>query len=155
MIDPPQIVQTTAQLTAFIHLTVTREEMQKVFGPTIGELLSTLAAQGIAPAGPVFTHHLRGPTDTFDFELSVPVSKPVTAAGRVQPGQWPAMRVARTVHHGPYEGLPEAWGEFMDWIENHGHTPARDLWECYLTHPDAEPDPAKWRTELNRPLASH
>ena len=154
MIDPPQIVQTATQLTALIHLTIPCEEMPKVFGPSIGELMSTLATQGIAPVGPVFTHHLRGPTDTFDFELCVAVSAPVTAAGRMQPGQWPAMRVARTVHHGPYEGLPEAWGEFMDWIETQGHIPAPDLWECYLTNPDSDPDPATWRTELNRPLVS-
>ncbi len=152
MIDTPQIVQTTTQAIAFIHLTVTLDEMQKVFGPAIGELFSALAAQGISPAGPVFAHHLRGPTDTFDFELGVAVSAPATVAGRVQPGQWPAMRVARTVHHGPYEGLPEAWGEFMDWIETQGHTPAPDLWECYLNNPDSEPDPANWRTELNQPL---
>jgi len=152
MIDTPQIVQTSKQLTAFIHLTVTREEMQKVFGPTIGELMSALAAQGNAPTGPVFTHHLRRPTDTFDFELSVPVAAPVIATGRVQPGQWPAMRVARTVHHGPHERLPEAWGEFMDWIGTQGHTPTPDLWECYLTNPDSDPDAATWRTELNRPL---
>lgn len=152
MIDTPQIVQTTARATAFIHLTLTQEEMMEVFGPTIGELMAVLAAQGIAPAGPVFTHHLRGPTDTFDFELSVPVSAPVVAAGRVQPGLWPAMRVARTEHHGPYEGLPEAWDKFMDWIAANGHEPAADLWECYVTGPHSHPDPADWRTELNRPL---
>ena len=152
MIDTPQIVQTTAQLTAFIHLIVSREEMREVFGPSIGELMAALAAQGIAPAGPVFTHHRRRPTDTFDFELSVPVSGPVVAAGRVQPGEWPAMRVARTVHHGPYEGLPEAWGEFMAWIDANSHTLASDLWECYLTNPDSNPDPATWQTELNQPL---
>ncbi len=153
MIDTPQIVQTTAQTTAFIHLTVTMEEMQQVFGPTIGELMSTLAAQGVAPAGPVFAHHLRRPTDTFDFEVSVAVSAPVKAAGRVQPGTWPAMRVARTIHHGPYEGLPEAWGNFMEWIEANGHPATQDLYECYLTNPDSDPDPATWRTELNQPLA--
>ena len=152
MIDTPQIIQTTAQITASIHLTVTLDEMQKVFGPTIGELMSALAAQGIAPVGPVFAHHLRGPTDTFDFELSVPVSAPVTAAGRVKPNQWPAMRVARTVYHGPYEGLPEAWGKFMGWIEENGLATTADLYECYLTNPDENPDPATWRTELNRPL---
>ena len=152
MIDPPQILQTSGQITAFIHLTVTREEMQEVFGPSIGELIAAITAQEIQPVGPVFTHHLRGPTDTFDFELSMAVSGPVAAMGRVQPGTWPAMKVARTIHHGPYEGLPEAWGEFMDWIEANGHTPAPDLWECYLTNPDAHPDPANWQTELNRPL---
>ncbi len=153
MIDTPQIVHTTPQLTAMIHLTVTLEEMQKVFGPTIGELMSTLAAQGIAPVGPVFAHHLRGPTDTFDFELSVPINMLVVAAGRVQPGEWPAMRVARTIYHGPYEGLPEAWGGFMDWIETEGHAPGPDLYECYLSGPDSDPAPVTWRTELNRPLA--
>lgn len=154
MIDTPQIVQTTAQITAFIHLIVTLEEMQQQFGPTIGELISTVTAQGITPVGPIIAHHLRGPTDTFEFRLSIPVSTPVTASGRVQPGELPARRVARTIHHGPYEGLRESWGEFMDWIEANGHQPAPDLWESYVVHPDCEPDPAKWRTELNRPLVS-
>ena len=41
----------------------------------------------------------------------------------------------------------------MEWIETNGHKPAADLYECYLTNPEADPDPATWRTELNRPLA--
>lgn len=40
----------------------------------------------------------------FDFEISVPVTSPVAAAGRVKPGQLPATKVARTIYHGPYEG---------------------------------------------------
>jgi len=152
MIDTPQILQTTGQLTAFIRLTVTLGEMQKVFGPSIGELIAAVTAQGIAPTGPVFTHHLRRPTDTFDFELSVPVSAPLAASGRVQPGTWPAMKVARTVYHGDYDGLGEAWGELMDWIEANAHEPAPDLYECYVTGPQSNPDPATWRTELSRPL---
>ena len=40
----------------------------------------------------------------------------------------------------------------MDWMEAQGLQQAEDLWECYLTHPDSDPDPANWRTELNRPL---
>ena len=154
MLDTPQITRTTTQLTAIIPMIVPREEIRKVMGPGIQELLATIAAQGIAPAGPWFTHHLRRPTDTFDFEISIPVVAPVAAAGRVRPGQWPAMKVARTVYHGPYEGLAEAWGEFIEWIETNGHTPAPDLWECYLAGPESSPDPADWRTELNRPLTS-
>ena len=153
MIDTPQTVQTTTQLTALIHLTLSHEEMREVFGACVGELIAAIQAQGIAPAGPVFTHHLRRPTDTFDFELCVPVATPVAAAGRVQPGAWPAMRVARTIYHGPDEGLPAAWGGFMDWMETQGLQQAEDLWECYLTGPHSEPDPARWQTQLNRPLA--
>jgi len=152
MIEPPKLIQTSAQLTAFIHVTVAREEIQRVMGPGIGELMEVLTAQGIAPVGPWFTHHLRRPTDTFDFEISVPVSAPIAAAGRVRPGEWPAMKVARTIYHGPYEALAEAWGEFLGWIEAEGHQQAGDLWECYLVGPDTSPDPSTWRTQLNRPL---
>lgn len=152
MIDTPQIVQTTKLLTAFIHVTVSWEGIREVMGPGIAELLAEISAQGVAPTGPVFTHHRRRPTDTFDFEISVPVSAPITASGRVQPGIWPAMKVARTIYHGPYEGLGEAWPEFMEWIEANGHTQAPDLYECYVTGPESNPDPSTWRTELTRPL---
>ena len=147
----PEIVQTTAQPSAIIHIVVPRDEIQNVMGPTIGEVYQGIAAQGTAPAGPWFTHHLRRPTETFDFEVSVP-AKPIAPAGRVQPGEWPAMRVVRTVYHGGYEGLGEAWGDFLEWIEAQGLKTTGDLWECYLAGPESSPDPATWRTQLNRLL---
>jgi effector-binding domain-containing protein len=152
MIDKPQITRITAQLTARIHLTVPRAEMRDVMGPGLGEVRAAVAAQGIAAVGPWFTHHLRTDPDVFDFEICVPVTGPVVATGRVKPGEWPAMTVARTVYHGGYEGLGDAWGEFMAWIEAEGHRPGPDLWERYAAGPEAGPDPATWRTELNRPL---
>src|SRR5207245_1054403 len=105
---------------------------QDVMGPAIREVFAAIATQGIAPIGPWFTHHRRRPTETFDFDVCVPVAMPVTVAGRVRAGMLPAARVARTVYSGPYEGLSAAWGEFYDWIEANGHTPRADLWECYL-----------------------
>jgi effector-binding domain-containing protein len=152
VLETPQITRTADQLTAFIHLTVPRSEIRDVMGPGIREVLATVAAQGLAPAGPWFTHHLRRPTDTFDFEICVPVPSPVTAAGRVKPGLWPAMTVARAVYRGDYEGLGAAWGEFLAWVAAGGHTPGPDLWERYLVGPETSPDPADWRTELNKPL---
>ena len=82
----------------------------------------------------------------------MPVTAAVSAAGRVKAGQLPAAMVARTVYHGPYEGLGPAWAEFDAWIAAEGRTPAPDLWECYVAGPESNPDPATWRTELNRPL---
>lgn len=152
MIDAPRITRTDAQQTAVIHVTIAREEIRNVMGPGISELISTVADQGGTPAGPWFTHHLRMEPGIFDFEIGVPVAAPVAASGRVEPSEWPAMRVARTVYHGDYEGLGAAWGEFDDWIEAEGLTPAPDLWERYLAGPESNPDPATWRTELNRPL---
>lgn len=152
MIDKPEIVQTEARPTAIIHLVVAREEIQKVMGPAISEVMAAIKAQGIAPAGPWFTHHLKRPGDVFDFDVGVPVTRPVTADGLVQPAQLRATRVARTVYRGGYEGLGAAWGEFTEWIQAQGLHRAGDLWEFYVKGPESGDDPAAWCTQLNQPL---
>ena len=152
MIDTPKIVRTEARLAAVIHIAVPRAEMMRAFGPAVAELLAVVSAQGVGPAGPVFAHHLRMEPGIFDFELGVAVTSPVSPSGRVAPGKLPATTVARTIYHGPYDGLPSAWGEFEAWIAAEGHESAADLWECYVEGPHSSPDPSTWRTELNRPL---
>jgi len=153
MLDQPQIVQTVFQPTAVIRLTIPRDEIQNVMGPGHSELMAAVAAQGIEPAGPWFTHHLRMDPGLFDFEIGVPVARPISAAGRVQPSELPAATVARAVYHGAYEGLGSAWAELDAWITAAGYASGIDLWECYITGPESNPDPATWRTELNRPVA--
>ena len=153
MLSTPEIVRTSVQQAAVIRLTIPRSEMMKQFGPAVGELMGALAAQGVEPVGAVFAHHLKMAADTFDFELGVKTAAPVKATGRVQPGELPAAKVARATYSGPYEGLPSAWGEFNTWMKANGHQQAEDLWELYSVGPQSSPDPANWRTELNRPLA--
>ena len=152
MLATPQIIETNVQEAAIIRLTVPRSEMMKVFGTAVGELMAALAAQGVEPVGAVFAHHLKMSPDTFDFELGVKVSAPVKTTGRVKPGRLPAVKVARTVYSGPYEGLPSAWGEFNKWMSTNGYEQGENLWEQYLVGPQSTPDPANWRTELNRPI---
>lgn len=154
ILDGPQILVTPGGPIATIHVTVPRAEIQKVMGPGLKELTAAVAAQGIAVTGPWFTHHLRMDPAVFDFEIGVPVASPVSPAGRVKPGAWPAARMARTVHRGGYEKLGEAWGTFDAWLEGEGHTPAPDLWERYVKGPESGPDAATYRTELTRPLAN-
>jgi len=152
MIDKPQIVKTDTQRAAIIRFTIPRAEIQNVMGPGMAELNAAVAAQGIAPAGPMFSHHFRMDPAIFDFEIGVPLTAPISPVGRVEAGELPAATVARTVYHGGYEGLGPAWGEFNSWVKAEGHTPAPDLWESYASGPESDPDPATFRTELNRPL---
>jgi effector-binding domain-containing protein len=152
MLDEPQILQTTAQLTAFIPVVIPRAQIREVMGPGLEELKATVAGQGIEITGPWFTHHVRLDPDVFDFEISVPVASPVTASGRVRPGECPAMTVARTVYHGGYEGLGAAWEEFDERVGAHDHLLMPDLREVYLVGPWTHPDPADWQTELVRQL---
>ncbi len=152
MLDTPQITHSPRKLTAVIRLTIPRSEIMNVMGPGIGELMATVVAQGVGPSGAWFSHHLRMDPEIFDFEIGVPVSAPVTPEGRVQPGELPATRVARTVYQGPYEGLGSAWGEFRAWIAAQGLTHAENLWECYVVGPESGSDSTQWRTELHQPL---
>jgi effector-binding domain-containing protein len=148
MIDPPRILQTPRQLTAVIRLTIPRSEIRRVIGPALKELRATLASQGIVPVGPWFTRHLRMQPDTYDFEIGLPVAKPVVAAGRVTSGKLPASMVARTTLHGSYEGLAAAWPQLDAWIVTQGRKPGPSLWEAYLTDPAENTDAATWLTEL-------
>jgi effector-binding domain-containing protein len=152
MIDTPNILDASVQHTATIHLTVPRTKMQSVMGPAIQEVMAAVAAQGAVPIGPVFSYHLKLPTDVFDFEVGVPVANVVLASGRVKPSVLPKARVARTIYRGPYEGLGVAWGEFNEWIAGQSLHAAPSLWECYAVGPQAASDPSAWQTELNRPL---
>ena len=154
MISAPQIVETSAEEAAVIHLNIPRSEMMKQFGPAIGELLAELHTQGIEPVGGVFAHHLKMSPEMFDFELGIKVTAPVRDNGRVRRGGLPATKVARTVYSGPYEGLAEAWGEFSSWMDARGLKRTDDLWEVYSVGPQSSPDPTNWRTELNKPLRS-
>ena len=153
MIDPPRLVQTATQPTAVIRLTIPRSEIRSVMGPGRAELMAALRAQGIAPAGPWFSHHLRMHPGTFDFEIGVPVTGPVAASGRVSSGHLPAVTAARAIYRGPYEGLGAAWPQLDAWIVAQGRVAGPSLWETYLTDPATSSDPATWQTELTRPLA--
>lgn len=152
MLESPEISEIPEQLIAVIPLTIPRSEIQAVMGPGIAELIATVRGQGVDIVGPWFSHHLKMSPGVFDFEIGVPVSRPVTASGRVRPGTWPQMRVARALLHGGYEGLGPAWGQLGAWITDSGLKSAEDLWEVYVRGPEASPDPKDWRTELNRPL---
>lgn len=152
MIDEPQVVETQEQDTAVIRMTVPRAEIEAAMDAAIAEVFGTIGAQGIAPAGPVFTYHYNISSDTFDFEVGVPVARVVEASGRVVPGRLPATTVVRSVYQGGYDGLGAAWGELKEWMAAEGHQAADHLWECYTVGPESAPDPSRWRTELNQPL---
>ena len=158
MIEAPDVAQSQRQTAAVIHITCPREKIQSEVGPAIKEILAVLAAEGLQPAGPMFMHHLTMSGSHFDVEVGFAVSVPVRASGRVKPSELPAARVARTIYHGPYEGLFSAWDAFGKrlagdkLVDPATLSPIKTLWERYLVGPETSSDASRWRTELNLPL---
>lgn len=153
MIDPPKIITTEPVAYAAIYQRIAASEITKVMGPTCAEIGRELQAQGIAPSGAWFTHHLQRPLEFFDFEVCFPVAKPVEAAGRVHPRLWPSMRVVRTTFHGNYAGLPAAWGELEQWMTSQALAAGSEFWEVYVVNPNDTANPQDWVTQLNWPIA--
>jgi effector-binding domain-containing protein len=150
VIDTPQIVTTEAVKMAKIYAKIPTSAIQQEMGKLVQELVQGIKAQNVSITGPWFTHHLQRPGEFFDFEVCMPVAAEVKAAGRMEPGVWPAMNVARTIYRGGYEGLGGAWGEFMDWTKSNDVKISEEIWERYLIGPESEKDASKWQTELNR-----
>ena len=107
---------------------------------------------GIELAGPPFTrYHAMGEHET-DLESGLPVTAPRQGEGRIKPVELPGGEVASTWHVGPYDRLPETHRALAEWVAEQGRTQAGPHWEVYWTDPGAEPDPAKWRTQVLMPL---
>ncbi len=138
MIETPEIVQSEHQTAAAIHITCQRDKIQSEVGPAIKEILAALASNGQKPAGAMFMHHLTMSRSQFDVEVGFPINAPLQASGRVKSSELPAARVARTIYHGPYEGLFAAWDEFgrrlaeSKLVDPSALSPIKTLWERYL-----------------------
>jgi effector-binding domain-containing protein len=123
---------------------------------TIGEFLREVwgyvAQQGGRFAGPPFTryHAMRG--DEIDLEAGLPVATPLPGRARIGAGELPGGEGVATLHIGPYEGLPGAGKALDEWARRNGRDAAGPHWEVYLTDPGAVTDPARWETEVIKPL---
>lgn len=149
MISTPQIVDTEELITAVIPLVIPCHDMPTHMDPAIEELMQTLLGQGIRITGPMFSFHHRRPSETFDFEIGFPVASAVESRGRVVGSRLPALKVARTVYQGPYEGLSRAWPALQKWMQANGHVGQERFWESYLNNPDEVKSAEEYRTELN------
>ena len=128
-------------------------ELPTLFDSTFRVLFPALAERGIAPAGAAFSLYHRSPGATADLEVGIPVAtaltEPITVGDVVlTPSTLPAGSVATASHLGSYDGLGDAWGNFMAAIVASGRAPSLPFWEVYVTEPRPDMDPATLRTDL-------
>ena len=103
--------------------------------------------------GPPFGLYPELPGERVVVEAGFPVSAPVDPDGEAHPLLLPGGRAAAMVHEGPYDVLAQAYERLERWMQDEGLRPASGPWESYLTGPEAEPDPAGWRTQIHWPVA--
>ena len=159
MTHDPQVQARAVQHYAGIPVTVTMDGLSAAVDSAIPELFGWLTSQGIAPSGPPFIRYLViDMAAKMQIELGVPVAAPVTASGRVQAGSLPEGKYLVLRHTGPYDGLIASNAALQRWAREHQiefdtwDTAEGSAWrgraEHYLTNPAAEPDPAKFETDV-------
>jgi effector-binding domain-containing protein len=147
----PEILHRPLQETAVILAEATLETLPDAIGNALGEVATVLEEVRVEPIGPPFVRYLEL-GDTIRAEIGFPVNGVVPLVGRVVRGRLPGGLVARILHVGPYDGLAATYARLEDWLASQGRRPAGPFWEVYWSDPDAEPDPATWRTEIFAPL---
>jgi effector-binding domain-containing protein len=137
--------------TASVRETVARDDITEAMGQAFQAVREALEKQGVEAAGSLFARwHSFG--DSVDMEAGVMVKTPIAPDGEVKPSELPGGPAAIAVHAGPYEGLSRTYDAVSAWLARTGRESNGGPWEIYLTDPSAEPDPAKWLTEIIYPL---
>src|SRR5690606_7076659 len=157
-----RLLRVPAVPTAVVRATgVPMSTIAGYFDAAFGKAFPALFAAGVAPAGPAFAVYTRTteePEFTADIEIGFPLARPLAELHdgdpaevdgmRVVASELPAGDVAVVSHLGSYDGLGQAWGEFMASIGAMGRAPGTPFWESYVTEPSPDMDPATLRTDL-------
>lgn len=119
-----------------------------------GELFAHLGRAGAAPAGPPLAVYHSEPSeeDGLDVEFGVPVTRPMSGAGRISGRELGGGRAAFTLHCGRYDAVGPGYAALQQWIQAHGHEIAEGPREIYLVGPQQAADPSGFRTELQWPF---
>ena len=138
--------------TAVIREEVPESGLAEAMGRMFQLVMSALREQGVEPASQPFARY-HSMDETIDLEAGVIVESPFEAAGEVKSGELPAGPAAIAVHTGTYETLGATHAAMQRWLEaNPAQQQNGGPFEIYISDPAAEPDPAKWMTEVIYPL---
>lgn len=152
-----EIVDTVPGSVLELRRMVHPEHIGEDIATDLAELYAEVAAAGLHPVGPPAVTYLDSPVpgQPMSVDLGIAVA-PGAARARLGEDARIVGRhsrpVARTVHVGSYTGIGAAYQALDTWLTGHGYRSAGPPTETYLTGPDTEVDPARYRTEVSIPI---
>jgi effector-binding domain-containing protein len=149
----PEIVELEPQEAIAVRGDVAIRELAGFFERAFNEAADAAGASGVEIVGPPFGFYPQMPTDTVAVEAGFPVSAPAEAYGNAHRLVLPGGRAVQATHVGPYDTMEATYTHLQSWMAEQGIRPAVGMWECYLSDPQVEPDPATWRTRIIWPIS--
>ena len=145
-----------ATMVAAITAVVDLSDLLPWYEGALGELRATLAAQGVASAGPAGGLYA---SDLFAEErgeatIFVPAAAEVRQLGRVTTLIVPATELAVILHPGSHAEVDRAYGALGAYVTDHALQVDGPIREYYLVSRADTPDESRWRTEIGWPIFS-
>jgi effector-binding domain-containing protein len=159
MLSEPIVQYREEQPYVAIETTVDMKDIPTLLPPLIPEVINWLAKNKIAHDSPPFFEYLRFDNDQkMLVHVGFPVAKPIKGDGRVIAGSFPSGNYVSAIYTGDYSHLKDAHMTLESWIkkndlkEGRQTSPKGEEWgsrtEVYLTNPEEEPSPEKWKTKI-------
>lgn len=148
-----QLVQLPAQHVAVFHEVLSTDDLSDAFGrmfPAAMEQMTREAAPQIGQPIAIY-HEMDFETGITDMSAGLEVGAGYAPEPPLAVVELPAAEAVKVDYYGPYTELGTAHQAIMAWCAEHNREPGEPR-ERYITDPSAEPDTAKWLTEVIWPL---
>lgn len=154
----PEIVDVDPVELAVVRKTVAMDEIEAFYDSAFPLLVSSIEQSGRTIAGPAYGLTFSMPSETpdgmvMDMGAAFPVDAPFPDTDQVFGMRTPGGQIARHLHQGSYDLLPESYAAVFSWIDEQGLTPGEFAWEVYVTQPTPDADPDSLLTEIVVPLS--
>ena len=148
----PEIVEHEPQEALAVRGDVAIHELPGFFERAFHEAAAAAVASGVEIVGPPFGFYPEMPTETVAVEAGFPVSAPAETNGNAHRFVLPGGRAVQATHVGSFDTMETTYNQLLSWMAEQGIQPVGGMWECYLSDPEVERDPATWRTRIIYPI---
>lgn len=135
-----------------IRDTASIETIGTKLGQGYGIIQQEMARQKLQMAGAPFAIYYSDSETVFDMDIALATDKPGKDAGQVKAGTLPLGKHIVAHFFGAYEKTPDAHRAVSEYIQKNNMKVAGPPREHYITDPMAEPDTAKWQTDIYYPV---
>jgi len=136
----------------FIHKVGNGQEMENFFMEGYTILGKYIIENKAKTNGPPFSLYYKWENNLFDFDICMPVIKPLKGDKTIKPGKLKAGKILTVKYYGPYEGTGRAYAAAMKWLSDKKLKINGAPREVFVTDPMTEKDPSKWLTLIIYPI---
>ncbi|WP_181313831.1 GyrI-like domain-containing protein [Phreatobacter cathodiphilus] len=136
-------VTLTARPALVLAGKTTWDDLYGTFRKAITELKAIAAREGAEMTGPPMIRFVSSSDDAVDFEAILPVreaAKPAAAYAPAKPGETPAGKAMRFVHHGGYDTMEQTYDEITNHLDERSIVAEDAFVEEYVRDPDVTPE---------------